>query len=286
MKEIRNPKVLAEEMSRLHGQGKSIGFVPTMGALHEGHLSLLRAARRENAVVVASIFVNPTQFGPKEDFRRYPRPLAKDRSLLKKAKVDYLFRPSVQAMYPEGFSFFVGMEDRGRRPAMFRILCGKFRPGHFRGVATIVTKLFHLVQPDRVYFGAKDYQQAAIVRQLIRDLHFAVALRILPTVREKGGLAMSSRNRYLSPRDRNRALAISETLFWLRREFRGGRHDLGRLRRAAMRRLHPKVDHLEYLEIVDPVTLQSLRWRKRRMAALTACVVNKTRLIDNVIIHA
>jgi len=268
---------------------KSIGFVPTMGALHEGHLSLVRTARRENDVVVASIFVNPTQFGPKEDFESYPRTLATDRRLLKKAGVDYLFVPAAQAMYPEGFSTTV---DVGATVAHLRgvprldlasVLCGKFRPGHFRGVAMVVAKLFGITKPDKAYFGAKDYQQAAVIKQLVRDLNMGIEIKVLPTVREKDGIAMSSRNRRLKGRERLRARAISETLFWLRREIRKGRRDLTKLRAEALARLRPKVDRIDYFEIVDPETLESLSAMKSKMVALTACFVGKTRLIDNVI---
>ena len=273
-------------MERLRRRGRRIGFVPTMGALHEGHLSLVRAAARENDVAVVSIFVNPTQFGPKEDFRKYPRTFARDRRMLEKAGVDYLFCPSAPALYQEGFSTFVDMKPAAHQPGIFDLLCGKFRPGHFRGMATVVLKLFHLAKPHRAYFGAKDYQQALVVRRLIQDLNLDLALRLLPTVREKDGLAMSSRNRYLRPSDRIRARALSRALFEVSRQIRSGRRNLRELRLEAAAELRRYVDHIDYFEIADPETLIPLKKFQRRMAILTACRVGKTRLIDNVIMRS
>lgn len=280
MKRIADPKRFQKEMERLRAKGKTIGFVPTMGALHEGHLSLFEKARKENSVVAASIFVNPAQFGPKEDFKKYPRTLAADSALLKKEKVDYLFYPEAPAMYPEGASLTV---DPGPLAAG---LCGQFRPGHFRGVATIVAKLFNIVKPHRVYFGAKDYQQAMILRRMIEDLNFDIAFRLCPTVRERNGMAMSSRNRYLSLEDRQRAVWISKILFDLRSKVRGGEKNLHKLRKEAFRELRRHTNRIDYLEIVDPLTLEPLKAYQPWMVALTACFVGKTRLIDNVIITA
>lgn len=272
-------------MERLRRRGRRLGFVPTMGALHEGHLSLVRAAARENDVVVVSIFVNPAQFGPREDFKKYPRTFARDRRMLKKAGVNYLFFPSAQAIYPEGFSTFVEIKPAAKQSGLFDLLCGKSRPGHFRGVATVVTKLFHLAKPHRAYFGAKDYQQAMVIRRLIQDLDLDIALRLMPTVREKDGLAMSSRNRYLRPADRIRARALFRALFQLRRQIRSGRRNLRELRLEALAELRRYVDRIDYFEIADPETLLPLRKFQRRMVVLTACFVGKTRLIDNVIIQ-
>ena len=266
-------------MERLRKKGESIGFVPTLGALHEGHLSLIRRARRENSIVAASIFVNPTQFGPQEDFKKYPRPLAADGRLLKKEKVDYLFYPSAAAMVRKNS---VTTLDPGK---LAEGLCGKFRPWHFRGVATVVAKLFHIVKPHRAYFGAKDYQQAMIVRRMIEDLNFDIEFRLCPTVREKDGLAMSSRNCYLSMEDRRRAVWISKVLFGLRREIQSGRRDILKLKREARRELSRHIDRMDYLDIVDPLTLESLTRFQPWMVAAAACFVGKTRLIDNVIIQ-
>ena len=252
-----------------------------MGALHEGHLSLVRAARRENKVVAVSIFVNPAQFGPKEDFKKYPRPARADRRLLQKEKTDYLFAPSPEAMYPKDFSTFVEID-----PSLANVLCGKSRPDHFRGVATVVAKLFQIAKPHRAYFGAKDYQQTVVIRRMVCDLNFDTAIRVLPTVRESGGLAMSSRNQYLSPSERERARVVSQVLFWLRDEIRAGRRGLAGLKGEALRRLKQKADRIDYLEIVDPETLVPLKRFQPQMAAVAACFVGKTRLIDNVIIRA
>ena len=294
MRIIRSPKILQREMERLRRLGKGIGFVPTMGALHEGHLSLVRAARRESNLVVVSIFVNPAQFGPKEDFRKYPRTFANDCRLLRKEKVSYLFYPSVQAVYPK-FPLTPSLSPLGRGKgeggvyvevdsALSNVLCGRFRPGHFRGVATVVAKLFNLVRPRRAYFGAKDYQQSIVIRRIVSDLNWDIQIRVLPTVREPGGLAMSSRNRYLSSDERRRARAISGTLFWLRNAILYARRELPSLKREARRSLVAQVDQIQYLEIVDPETLQSLKKGQPQMVAATACFVGKTRLIDNVII--
>lgn len=292
MKEIVDPKRLSRILDRLNGQGRRIGFVPTMGALHEGHLSLVRVARRENDILVASIFVNPAQFGPAEDYARYPKTLGHDRRLLREGKVDYLFHPPVKAMYPEGFSTAVsvgGASGVRLRPVpqtdfLTSTLCGRFRPGHFTGVATVVTKLLNIVRPGRVYFGAKDYQQAVVIRRLVKDLNLATEVRVLPTVREKDGLAMSSRNRYLAPSERRNARVIPETLFWLRREITGGRTDFIRLRSQAVRRLRKGVDAVQYLEFVAPETLEPIKCADCEIVAATACLIGKTRLIDNVII--
>jgi pantoate--beta-alanine ligase len=198
MRVVRSVAAMQRLARTRRGKGR-IGLVPTMGYLHEGHLQLVRAARKHSDFVVASIFVNPIQFGPKEDFRRYPRDFARDRRLLASAGVDVVFYPRVKDMYPEGFATFVEVERLGEG------LCGSSRPGHFRGVTTVVAKLFNVVTPDVAVFGAKDAQQAFVIRRMARDLGFHIRIVILPTVREKDGLAMSSRNVYLSPEQRARA---------------------------------------------------------------------------------
>jgi len=265
---------------------KSIGFVPTMGALHDGHLSLVRAAKRENDVVAVSIFVNPAQFGPREDFARYPKRFRLDRKRLQDAKVDYLFYPGVRDMYPDGYQTRVSVGEPGVSGDLDKALCGRYRPGHFRGVVTVVLKLLHLAQPHRAYFGAKDYQQALLVGRLIRDLNLNIRLRVLPIVREKDGLAMSSRNQYLNERDRVRARALSRVLFRLRDQIRQGRRDILSLKQEAVRELKKDLDRIDYLDIVDPKTLESLRRIQPRMLAAAACYLGKTRLIDNVIIQS
>ncbi len=250
-----------------------------MGALHEGHLSLVRAAALENDAVAVSIFVNPAQFGPKEDFKKYPRPVSKDRALLREAGVDYVFLPSVKDMYGEGPVTLV------EPPAeLIKGLCGAFRPGHFRGVATVVAKLFNITGPCRAYFGLKDYQQVQVIRKMAEDLNFDVEIREMPTVREADGLAMSSRNQYLSPRDRRRALSLSGVLIWIRDEIFQGRRDLAGLKKDGLRMLRRHVDSVDYLEIVDPETLAPLKKACSKMTVAAAARLGKTRLIDNVII--
>lgn len=279
MKKISNPVEFQKEMERLRLQGKTIGFVPTMGALHEGHLSLFRRSREENDMTAASIFVNPMQFGPKEDFKKYPRPVKEDYRLLEKEKVNYLFCPRPQDMYPPGFSTSVEVS------ALTGGLCGKSRPGHFQGVTTVVAKLFQIAKPHRVYFGAKDYQQAAVIRRMIRDLNFDIDFCLCPTVREKDGLAMSSRNRYLSPEDRRRAVSISQTLFAFQEAVLAGEKNLKKLRQKALSSLRKTMDRIDYFEAVDADSLKPLEQVQFPMAVLTACFAGKTRLIDNVIIH-
>lgn len=278
MKIIRNPKQLQREMERLRRRGRSIGFVPTMGALHEGHLSLVRKARKENRFVVVSIFVNPLQFGPKEDVRRYPKPLARDRKLLKKEKVDYLFLPSERGLYPQGKPTLIDV------PELSGKLCGKFRPGHFQGVATVVAKLFNLVQPHRAYFGAKDYQQALIIKRLVEDLNFNLEIKVLPLIRDRDGLALSSRNAYLSPGERRRALSIPDALLWAKREVAGGNRNLPSIRSGILKRLRQGLDRIDYVEIVQPKTLESVTSLLGRALVAIAGWVGKTRLIDNAII--
>ncbi len=283
-------------MAKVRQKGKTLGFVPTMGALHAGHVSLIKKAREENDIVLVSIFVNPGQFGTKEDLKKYPRPRVKDHKLLKAEGVDYLFEPKAGDMYPVGFSSAVAVGEvpspcplpsgeRVRVRGISHVLCGKFRPGHFRGVATVVTKLFNLAGACRAYFGAKDYQQSVIVRRLIRDLNLDIELRVLPTIREKDGLALSSRNRYLNPGERKKARAIPETLFWMRNEILHGVRDLPKLRRQGIAQLKQHVDRIDYLEIVDPETLESLEQFQPEMVLAAACYVGKTRLIDNVTIR-
>ena len=251
--------------------GRSIGLVPTMGALHAGHMSLVEAARRENDVVVVSIFVNPIQFGPGEDFTRYPRDFERDARMLEAAEVDAVYRPSTEAMYPPGAS------TRVQTGAVAELLEGAARPGHLEGVATVVTKLFAAVEPDRAYFGQKDAQQAAVVKRLVRDLDLGVDVRVEPIVREPDGLALSSRNVYLSPAERKAATALSAALREAAGAYAAGEHDPERLTRVLRRRLdaEPLVE-LDYAELVDRAT-----FRKPGTLAVVAARVGKTRLIDN-----
>jgi pantoate--beta-alanine ligase len=281
MKLIRDPEIIQSILRKERTRGKSVGFVPTMGALHEGHLSLVRASNRENDVTVVSIFVNPTQFGLNEDFSNYPRVLAQDMKKLRTVRTDYVFCPSVAAMYPEGYAIFLDVS-----PKLANVLCGKFRPGHFRGVATVVAKLLNITGPCRLYLGAKDFQQVAVIKQLVRDLNMDAMVRMMPTVREKDGLAMSSRNRYLKPGERRRALAISRVLFGIKKDLFGKKGNVAGLKARAILKLKKSVDRVQYLEVVDTETLIPVMRPRKNMAVMAACFVGKTRLIDNVIIRA
>jgi len=248
-----------------------------MGALHDGHLALVREARRRSDVVVVSIFVNPTQFGPGEDLARYPRDLAGD--LAKLADADLVFAPDAEAMYPPGD------ETRVRVGALAEPLCGPFRPGHFEGVATVVTKLLALVGPAVAVFGQKDYQQLAVLRRVVTDLFLPVEIVGHPIVREADGLAMSSRNAYLSPADRARAVELSRGLFEAARLFAGGERDARALRAAILARVTPVAASIDYVDVVHPDTLVPWRDGERtgdRAVAALACRVGATRLLDNV----
>ena len=261
--------------------GLRLGLVPTMGALHEGHLSLLRAAKASCQVVAASIFVNPTQFGPNEDLAKYPRPLERDRELLENGGVDLLFAPSVDEMYPNGAPTWVTVEDLGDK------LDGRSRPGHFRGVTTIVTKLFHAVEPDAAFFGQKDAAQAAIIRRLVRDLDFPVEIVICPIVREPDGLAMSSRNIYLDLQQRKQALVLQRSLLQVKQMDEAGEYNAARLIVAAKEvfAAEPAV-RLDYLEIVDPDSLDPVNDVSKGALVAVAAFVGTTRLIDNILLLA
>ena len=285
MKTVTLPLRLQRELELLRSQGKTIGFVPTMGALHDGHLELVRRSKRENDITVVSIFVNPTQFGPHEDFNRYPRLVQKDKQLLRRAGVDYLLLPTVSGMYPAGDSLFVSMDSANSAAAVTTMYCGKSRPGHYRGVLTVCAKLFNIVRPGRVYMGAKDYQQTVVIERLIEELHLGIKLVRVPTVREADGLALSSRNRYLSASGRVRARMISQTLFSARAALRQGKKPFKTVLRAARVQLARHVDQVDYLEAVDAATLRPLSKSQKNMVLLTACYVGKTRLIDNVTIR-
>ncbi|ACM07302.1 pantoate--beta-alanine ligase [Thermomicrobium roseum] len=258
---------------------RSVGFVPTMGYLHEGHLALVRRARAENETVVVSIFVNPLQFGPQEDYDRYPRDLDRDLYLLEREGVDAVFAPSVSEMYPSGFSTAVVVTG----PIAER-LEGEARPGHFRGVATVVTRLFGLVQPQRAYFGWKDAQQVLVVQRLVQDLALPVDIVPLPTVREADGLAMSSRNVYLSPEERVAASAIPRALFAALERFRSGERAAAAFRELVQRTLTTTPVRLEYVSVSDLETFQEVEYVERPALLLVAAWIGTTRLIDNVLL--
>lgn len=266
--------------SDLRECGRTLGLVPTMGALHEGHMSLVRAARANCGAVAVSIFVNPTQFGPNEDYSAYPRTFDEDCRKLDEAGVDLVFAPTADAIYPLGNTTSVDPGEIATR------LDGASRPGHFRGVATIVTRLFNIVQPDRAYFGQKDAAQVAVLRQVVRDLNLPVELAVCPIVREPDGLAMSSRNRYLTPAERDRALVLSKALSAAQEGVRSGDTSAEALRQA-MRKFFPGDPHLrlEYAEVVDPDTLLPLSDISGGALVAIAAWVGTTRLIDNVVLH-
>ncbi len=259
--------------------GKRLGFVPTMGALHEGHISLVRAARASSDVVAASIFVNPTQFGPNEDLAKYPRSFDRDREMLEREGVELLFAPAVEEMYPGGAVTWVAVDGLSEK------LDGRSRPGHFRGVTTVVAKLFHAVEPDAAFFGQKDAAQVAIVRRMVRDLNLAVEIVVCPIVREADGLAMSSRNAYLDPEQRKHALALHRSLLRVQQLAEAGERDAGRLLAAGCEGFvqEPSV-RLDYFEIVDPETLDPVEDVSRGTLVAVAAYVGSTRLIDNILL--
>jgi pantoate--beta-alanine ligase len=277
MKIYRKLLPLQKDIPQLKRKNKTIGLVPTMGALHEGHLSLIRQARKENQILAVSIFVNPKQFGPQEDYLRYPRPFAKDRKLCQKEKVDILFVPSVKEMYPEGYLTYVQVEKMSEK------LCGKFRPGHFRGVATVVAKLFNLIQPDRAYFGEKDFQQLQIIKKMVKDLNLPIEIIPCPTIRESDGLALSSRNTYLTPDERNRALSLNQALrkakdLIVKQKVKDTKKIIQEMKKIIEPANPKKVD---YIEICHPETFAPLRQAKPPLLIALAVWFGKTRLIDN-----
>jgi pantoate--beta-alanine ligase len=257
-------------------RGKRLGFVPTMGALHAGHLSLVQAAAAACDVVAASIFVNPLQFGPAEDFLKYPRSFDRDRSLLEGQGVEILFAPSAEEMYPPGAITWVTVEGLTDK------LDGLFRPGHFRGVTTVVAKLFHVVEPDAAFFGQKDAAQLAILRRMVSDLNFPVEIVACPVVREPDGLAMSSRNAYLNPEERKQSLVLHRALTRVKNLFQSGVRDTEKLLAAGLQALAEENSvRLDYLEIIDPNTLDPLRTAAKGALVAVAAHVGATRLIDN-----
>jgi pantoate--beta-alanine ligase len=259
--------------------GKRLGFVPTMGALHEGHLSLVRAARAKCNVVAVSIFVNPLQFGPSEDLAKYPRTFEHDRELLEKEAVDILFVPTPEEMYPAGAVTYVTVEGLSEK------LCGKSRPGHLRGVTTVVAKLFHIVEPDLAFFGQKDAAQATIIRRMVQDLNLPVEIVVCPIVRERDGLAMSSRNAYLNPQERKSALALNRALSEVKSRFDQGERNAEHLITVGKKMLlrEPAV-RLDYLEIVDTSTLDRIEELSSSALVAVAAFVGNTRLIDNILL--
>ena len=272
--EIRH-RILAARQS-----GKSIGFVPTMGALHAGHVSLIERARTESDLVVVSIFVNPTQFGPQEDFQRYPRPREQDLKICGQAGADLVFYPTVDVIYPAGFRTFVEVQG------LSEIMEGAIRPGHFRGVATVVTKLFLIAGADRAYFGQKDYQQQLLIRIMSRELNLPTEVITCPTRRDPDGLALSSRNAYLTPEQRQQGLCLSRAMFEVQRQLDAGQQDLGLLVQSLRKQIEDTAGvKLDYAVIVDSESLAELNAIQPNMVALVAAQVGTTRLIDNLILR-
>ncbi|EGO65087.1 pantoate--beta-alanine ligase [Acetonema longum] len=260
--------------------GKKIGFVPTMGALHEGHLTLMRQGKKDCDVVIASIFVNPVQFGPNEDFDRYPRDLQGDSEKAARAGVDAIFHPSAREMYPEGYATYVNVEG------MTEKLCGSSRPGHFRGVTTVVLKLLNIVQPDKAYFGQKDAQQALVLKRMAQDLNLNAAIEIVPIVRENDGLALSSRNMYLSPQERQAALILYRSLCRAEKLVAGGEYDSKAIREAVLAVLEQEpLAELDYAEIYHYPSLQDMERLEDKALLALAVRIGKTRLIDNIILE-
>ena len=278
MRVVRAIADLRTVLKSLREGGKRIGFVPTMGFLHEGHAALIRQSAARCDETVVSIFVNPSQFGPGEDLAAYPKDLERDQNLCLDAGASVLFLPDAAEIYPTGFQTHV---EPG---ALAEPLCGRFRPGHFRGVTTVVAKLFSLVQPDLAFFGQKDFQQTVVIRRMVRDLNLPVDVVVIPTVRESDGLALSSRNAYLDDSARHRALALSQGLLAAQTAFAAGERSASRLRKIAAAAL-AEVDSVQYLELVDAQTLTPIKGPVDRTAALcVAAYLGSTRLIDNILL--
>ena len=278
MKVIENSRVLIQACREA---SSPLGLVPTMGALHQGHLALIKRARQENKTLAVSIFVNPTQFGAGENLDRYPRDLDRDLDLLRNERTDLVFLPTVEEMYPAGFDTWVSVD------AISNKFEGVHRPGHFRGVATVVTKLFNLVRPDRAYFGQKDGQQVAVIRRLVRDLDLDVDLVIMPTVRASDGLALSSRNKYLSPEQRRAAPVIFKALCRAAVLWSAGERHGDKLRQEVRQTLErePLVDSIDYVSVADPESMEELEQEFSRAMVSVALHLGNVRLIDNIILE-
>ncbi len=279
MEIVRSPGDMRNTAEEFRRKNLSLGLVPTMGFFHEGHLSLIRSARAACQRVVVSLFVNPTQFAPGEDFDRYPRDFERDRKLAAAEGVDVMFAPASEDIYPEGYATYVEVER------LTDGLCGARRPGHFRGVATIVAKLFNICLPTTAYFGQKDYQQAQVIKRMAKDLDFGVGIEILPIIRETDGLAMSSRNKYLSPEERRQATCLYGALVRAQELFAAGETKPGRYsdEMKALIGTQPSV-RLDYAEVVHPLELTPVSAVERGMVAVVAAFVEETRLIDNTIL--
>jgi pantoate--beta-alanine ligase len=281
MEVIRIPRVMQETSRKFLREGKTIGFVPTMGALHEGHLSLVKRAKQDNHVTVVSIFVNPIQFGPSEDFEQYPRDIESDMEKLRIEEVDTALMPEISYMYPERFLTYVEVKDISEK------LCGAFRPGHFIGVATVVTKLLNIVKPKMVYLGQKDFQQSVIVKRLVKDLDMDVDVIVCPTLREKDGLAISSRNAYLDNVQRGAAKVIYQCLKEASDVIKSGISDGTYVKNLMHNRLlkEPLVSAIDYAGVYDPETMDELSGLKKEVLLAVALKMGNIRLIDNMLVE-
>jgi len=280
MKVIAEPGEMTRTVLGEKRAGRTVGCVPTMGALHAGHLSLVGAARRECDVVVVTIFVNPTQFGPAEDLDKYPRTFDTDVAACDELEVDYVFAPDSGTMYPEGAATWVEVER------LTEGLCGASRPGHFRGVTTVVAKLFNITQPDRAYFGEKDYQQMVVIKRMVDDLNFPVEIVPMPIVREPDGLAMSSRNRYLSPDERRDALVLHNSLERARSMVAGGERSAQTVIEAVEELVNSAASaRIDYVDIVNALTLEPVDPIEGTVLLAIAVYVGSTRLIDNIVLN-
>ncbi len=271
---------MKEIVNDLKQEKKIIGFVPTMGCLHEGHLSLVREARRMSDIVVVSIFVNPKQFGPNEDFEKYPRTIAKDTEILQKENVDYIFHPSVEEMYPASFRTYIEVEQLSQK------LCGKSRPNHFKGVATVVMKLFNIVQPNFAFFGQKDAQQVIIIKRMIKDLNLNIEMITLPIIREPDGLALSSRNTYLNSEERKASTILYKALMKGKDIFQNGERKVAKISKAIIDTISSEpLAKIDYVEIVDLENLDALKIIEKNALIAIAVFIGSTRLIDNIIVE-
>lgn len=276
----KNISKIKQVVKKYKKKNQRIGFVPTMGALHQGHLSLVKRANTETDFLVVSIFVNPLQFGPREDFKQYPRNFKKDELLLSKAGVNLIFYPTPGTMYPQNFSTYV------EEISLSKPLCGKSRPAHFRGVTTVVAKLFNIVEPDVAYFGYKDYQQAQIIKRMVRDLNFPIALKLCPIIRDSNGLALSSRNAYLSSNQRKDAKALSLSLKLAKELVKKGVRNSSLIKRKVRNLINSKrTTRIDYVEIVDPYTLKPLGKVNKPALLAVAVLVGGVRLIDNTLLY-
>ena len=279
MKVISKIDQMKKYVQKAKKAGKTIGFVPTMGYLHQGHLSLMRRARTENSLLIISIFVNPAQFGEGEDYNEYPRDLRRDKKLARELGTDLIFAPSVRQMYPRGYSTFVQEEKLSKH------LCGLSRPAFFRGVTTVVAKLFNIVNPTRAYFGQKDFQQLVIIKRMVKDLNLNVKIISLPLIREKDGLALSSRNSYLNRKERKSSLVLHQSLKKAKKLVESGERDSRKIVNQMKRIIREeKLAKIDYLKICDPQTLEDVEKIEGRTLVALAVWIGKTRLIDNMVI--